>query len=219
MTDTRSYFLALGKISLAKPISCSDSLGLVLVRLLQHLTRETSRCSAQRSALRSNSMNVRLTHKILLAVACSLVLALLPVSSALGQDIWDATKKGVHKGAEGVKKGTETVVDKTKEGAKAVGKGAKDLVTDDDKDKNKNTDTYQYRMKPGQTQTQTQTRTGTAGSSETTSSSYTRTGTSKTGEHNLPKTAGELPLLALGGALALVGAGALRMARRAPKIH
>lgn len=162
-------------------------------------------------------MNVRLTHKILLAIACSLVLSLLPVSSAFGQDILGAAKKGVQKGAEGVKKGTETVVDKTKEGGKAVGKGAKDLVTDDDKDNNKNTDTYQYRLKPGQTQTQT--RTGTAGSTETTSSPSTRTGVSKTGEHRLPKTAGELPLLALIGALALAGAGALRMARRAPKIH
>ena len=163
-------------------------------------------------------MNLRLTQKILFAFLCSFVLALLPVSSAIGQDILGGAKKGIQKGAEGVKKGTETVVDKTKEGATAVGKGAKDLVTDDDKDKSKSTDTYQYRMKPGETQTQTQTPTGTVGSSGTTSKRPTHTGTTRTG--HLPKTAGELPLLALVGLLAIASASALRLTRRAPKkIH
>ena len=161
-------------------------------------------------------MNVRLTQKILLAFACSFVLALLPVSSAMGQDILGGAKRGIQKGAEGVKKGTETVIDKTKEGATAVGKGAKDLVTDDDKDKHQSTDTYQYRMKPGETQTNTQTQTQTTGS-RSKHAGTTNSGTSKTEGRHLPKTAGELPLLALVGALAIAGAGALRLNRRASK--
>jgi hypothetical protein len=174
-------------------------------------------------------MNVRLTQKIFLVFVCSFVLLLLPVSLSYGQDVLDATKKGIKKGAEGVKKGAETAADKTedaaeatgkgiKKGAETVGKGVKDVFDDDDD--NHDTDIDHSRMKSSETQSQTGTRTqtqpGAAGSTRTDSRS---THTDDHEGRNLPATAGELPLLALIGTLALAGAGALRAARRAPKIQ
>jgi hypothetical protein len=164
-------------------------------------------------------------QKVLLALACCFVLVLLPVSTALAQEgLLKGAQKGIEKGAEGVKKGAETAVEKTKEGAKAVGREAKDLVTDDDPDTDKD-ETTTERMKPGQTQSGTPVQ-GTTGAttkrspSGTTSEGTRSTGatgtteTTETGERNLPGTAGELPLLALAGALALLGARALKVGRR-----
>src|SRR5262245_994925 len=148
----------------------------------------------------------RTAGKVLLVVACCFVLLLLPVSSYAQKDILEGAKKGIEKGAEGVKKGAETVGEKTKEGAETVGKGVKNVFTDDDKDTNQD---ESYRAKPGATQSTAPT--GTKPSESTSSSSTERH------EKGLPKTAGELPLLALVGLLALASSGALKVVRRLPK--
>jgi len=148
----------------------------------------------------------RLTQKVLLAMACCFALVLVPASNSGAQDL-------IKKGVQGVKKGTETVVDKTKEGAKAVGRGAKDLVTDSDK-------SDREKMTPSQTQS-TNPSTGTYSTSKSSSrtmpSNSATSGTKKgmsTAHRRLPRTAGELPLLALMGVLSLAAAGTLRMLRK-----
>ena len=159
----------------------------------------------------------RLTKKVLLAVACCFALVLIPLSTASAQNVYDQTKEGVQKGAEGVQKGAETVGEKTKEGAEAVGEGTKDLVTDDDQDTNKDEITTD-RMKPSETKPSE----AQSGKSSTTTRTESETTTKTEGEREkegLPATAGELPLLALVGALALIGSGALKMIRKAPKAN
>jgi hypothetical protein len=150
--------------------------------------------------------------KVLLAIACCFVLVLLPVSTAAAQDVLKGAKEGIEKGAQGVKKGGEVVVDKTEDVGEAVGKGAKDLVTDDDDDNINQDDTTTDRMKPTETQSGT-TSQGTT-SSEATSETSTSAGQSESVEGDLPATAGEMPLLALFGAIALATAAALKMVRR-----
>ena len=164
----------------------------------------------------------RLIQRVLLAVVCCSVLVLLPVSNAWAQkDILDDTTQGIQKGAEGVKEGAVTAGEKTKEGAEAVGQGAKDVVTDDDKDTDRD-ETTTDRMKPSQTESGTTTKQETTTDrmkpSQTqpgsTTSGTTPSGTSSSEERRLPATAGELPLLAFIGVLALISAGALTLVRR-----
>ena len=141
------------------------------------------------------------TPRILIAAACSLVLVLVPLS------VGAQTPGGIiKKGAQGVQKGVETGAEKTKEGAEAVGKGVKKGVTGED------TKTNDGRTKG------TETSPGTAPLQSTTGETSTgATATERTdrGHKHLPATAGELPLLALAGVLALATAGALRVVRRA----
>jgi hypothetical protein len=130
----------------------------------------------------------------------------------------EGTKEGIQKGAEGAK-----------EGAEAVGEGAKDLVTDDDPDTDKD-ETITDRTKPAETQpgkmSDTEAQSGTSSTGAATSgrsssdSSTTETessASSSTEERELPRTAGELPLLAIAGVMALISAGTLRVLRRVPK--
>ena len=145
----------------------------------------------------------RLTHRILLAFACGLVLILAPLSVSA------QTPGGViKKGAQGVQKGVEGAAKGTEEGAEAVGKGVKKAVTGED------TTRSEGRMKGTQgTETRPSTTPSQTAPSDTTSKS---TGTERTTtEKRLPRTAGELPLLALTGALALAAAGVSRVVRRA----
>ena len=84
-------------------------------------------------------MITRLTHKVLLAIACCFALVcVVPLSAGAQGGI-------IKKGAQGVKKGVETGVEKTKEGAEyvgretkegveAVGRETKELFTGEDKD-------------------------------------------------------------------------------------
>jgi thiol:disulfide interchange protein len=142
---------------------------------------------------------LRLTEKVLLAMACCLALVLVPVS------VGAQTPGGIiKKGAEGAKKGVETGAEKTKEGAEAVGEGVKKTITGDDTDKNrqKSTDTGSS-TEPSQTTT-----------SDSTSQS-TDTEQAQKGSKKLPTTAGELPLLALVGGLGLAASGLLRFIHRA----
>ena len=147
----------------------------------------------------------RLTQRVLLALVCSLAIISLPLSAG-AQNI-------LKKGAQGIQKGVETGVDKTKEGAEAVGHGVKKAVTGEDtSDRMKSTE-------PSQTTTPSQT-TAPSTSSQTTRPSHTRTrGTSTAtaranGEH-LPATAGEFPLIALIGISALAASGTATFIRRA----
>ena len=154
-------------------------------------------------------INGNLKLKMLLAALCCFALVLMipvPSSAQLG---------GVVKGVEhGVQKGAE----KTKEGAEAVGQGTKKVITGKDNSQNKEqtTTTEQQqnttRMKPGTTRSET-------GSTETETEqkSTTQTETERTGKKNMPKTAGELPLLALAGCLSLAIAGASRLSIRSRK--
>ncbi len=128
---------------------------------------------------------IRVTQKVLLAVACCFALILVPLS------VGAQTPGGViQKGAEGVKKGVETGAEKTKEGAEAVGEGVKKTITGDEANRQKSTGT-ESNAEPSQTTTETQ----------------------KRGKH-LPGTAGELPLLALAGGLSLAASGVLKLIRR-----
>ena len=141
------------------------------------------------------------TVKILLAVTCCLFIILVPLTVS-AQNV-------LQKGAQGVQKGVETGAEKTKEGAQATGHAIKKGVTGED------TSTSTERMKseeqttPG---TEQQTTPGTR--TQTTRESKRSTTTTEKKEGNLPKTAGELPLLALVGALALGAAGVSRVLRR-----
>jgi hypothetical protein len=140
-----------------------------------------------------------ITHTVLLALACCLVLVLVPAMAG-AQGILGQAEKGVKKGAQGVQKGVETGVEKTKEGAESVGHETKKVITGED-------DKSADQQKPT-TQSTTP--------SETTTKSTTSKSTSeetKGGKH-LPGTAGELPLLALVGSLALAGAVVSRLVRR-----
>jgi hypothetical protein len=146
-----------------------------------------------------------ITHTVLLALACCLVLVLVPAMAGAQGGILGQAEKGVKKGAQGVQKGVETGVEKTKEGAESVGHETKKVITGED-------DTSADRQKPT-TQSTTPSEPTTK---STTSKSTTGTKTTeetKGGKH-LPGTAGELPLLAVMGCLALAGAAVTRLVRR-----
>ena len=138
--------------------------------------------------------HARTKLKVLPAIAGCLFLLLAPLTAKaqLGGAV-QGTKHGIQKGGQEVQKGAEKGVEKTKEGAQAVGQAGKKAITGEENNPSKK------RMKPGQTQT-------TTGS--------TQTEGANTGQKKMPKTAGELPLLALTGWSALSAAGALHMVRR-----
>jgi cobalamin biosynthesis Mg chelatase CobN len=144
------------------------------------------------------------TVKILLAVTCCLFIVLVPLSvSSNAQNV-------LQKGAQGVQKGVETGAEKTKEGTQATGREIKKGVTGED------TSTNTQRMK-SEEQTTPSTEQQTTPSTRTQTTRESRRSTTTTTEKkegNLPKTAGELPLLALVGALALGAAGVSRVLRR-----
>ena len=156
-------------------------------------------------------MITRLTHKVLLAIACCFALVcVVPLSAGAQGGI-------IKKGAQGVKKGVETGVDKTKEGAEYVGRETKELFTGEDKDK----DTHRMKSSESQsTTTQHPNRTETTTTSPKTTrstgttSKSTTAGSTNIGHTRLPATAGEFPLLALAGALALMASGTPRLLRR-----
>jgi hypothetical protein len=152
--------------------------------------------------LRGESMIERNLKLKLLFSVCSLALVLIPLSALAQDSIWHDTKQGVQKGAEGVQKGAESVGHETK----------KVITGQDDQTKTQDQTTTQEqqnnaRMKGG---TQTETSTTTTEKSERGQTKQTE---QKEGKP-LPRTAGELPLLALAGCLALAGAGAFRLIRR-----
>ena len=140
----------------------------------------------------------RLTQRVLLALVCSLAIISLPLSAG-AQNI-------LKKGAQGIQKGVETGVDKTKEGAEAVGHGVKKAVTGED-----TSDSRMKSTEPSQATAPSQTTAPSTGS-QTTRPSQTRTRGTATataranGEH-LPATAGEFPLIALIGISALAASG------------
>jgi hypothetical protein len=137
--------------------------------------------------------------KMLLAALCCFALVLMipvPSSAQLG----GAVKHGVQKGYE-----------KTKEGVQDVEQGTKKAITGEDNDQqqqqqNKEQQQGTTRMKPSETPA--------TGSTETETQQKSTTETEKTGQKHMPKTAGELPLLALAGCLSLAIAGATRRSRR-----
>ena len=144
-------------------------------------------------------ITIRLTQKILLALACCLALAVAPLSVG-AQSLGGIVKKG----AKGVQKGVETGAEKTKEGAEAVGHAVKKAVTGDDTSSSE-------RMKSTETNSTTESQTTTTREK---SGAAARTASSAAGEKKLPATAGEFPLLALVGSLALAASGVSRLIRR-----
>jgi hypothetical protein len=153
-----------------------------------------------------------LTQRVFLVLVCCLAIIFLPLSAG-AQGI-------IKKGAEGVQKGVETGAEKTKEGAEAVGHGAKKAITGEDTSTSrmKSTETNQS-TEPSQTTTpsgtDTRSRSTTSSQSTTTESSSTSRNTAqRAGTKKLPRTAGELPLLALAGVLSLAAAGTSRLLRR-----
>jgi hypothetical protein len=147
------------------------------------------------------------TLRTLLALTCGLFIVLAPLShAALAQGL-------IKKGVEGVQKGVETGVDKTKEGVDATGRAIKKGVTGED-DTYTNTDTNTQRMKPQTTPGTTTPSTESQTTTRSTGTSRSAKGGAKEGQQ-LPKTAGELPLLALIGTLALGTAAGSRILLRA----
>jgi hypothetical protein len=152
-------------------------------------------------------INGNLKLKILLAGLCCFALVLMipvPSSAQLGGAVKDV-QHGVQKGAE-----------KTKEGAEAVGHETKKVITGEDNSQTEQTTTQQNtttqqkpttnqdttRMKPSET------------TPETEQKSTTQTESEKTGQKHMPKTAGELPLLALAGCISLAFAGVTSLKAR-----
>jgi hypothetical protein len=144
-----------------------------------------------------------ITHRVLLALACCLVLVLLPVAASAQGGILGQTEKGIQKGAQGVEKGVQKGVEGTKEGAEAVGHGVKKGVTGES--------TTTERQKSQSTTTTPSTSPTTP---STTTQTEKRTTETTKGGKRLPGTAGELPLIALIGSLALAGAVARKLVRR-----
>jgi len=150
-------------------------------------------------------MNVeRRIHLISLVLACLLVITFTSLPALAQDSIWDKTKQGVKKGAEEVGEGVKKGAHETKEGAEAVGRGTKKVFTGHEHNE------AVERQKGTEFRTQPTTRPYVARPSET------RKGTmgGATREKGLPRTAGELPLFGLGGALALAGAALSRIVRR-----
>jgi hypothetical protein len=137
----------------------------------------------------------RLTQRVLLVLVCCLAIISLPLSAG-AQGI-------IKKGVEGVKKGVETGAEKTKEGAEAVGHGVKKAVTGEDTSTSQSTET-----KPSTEPSQATTPSAPATRSQTDTERAARAA------ERLPATAGELPLLALIGVLALSAAGTAQLIRR-----
>jgi len=130
---------------------------------------------------------------LILAAACCFALVLIPVSSYAQQHavvaqlggVTHGVQQGVQKGAEGVQKGAEGTYNKGKE-----------VITGEDQDQNQQqtTPSEENRMKTNPTQSGTE----------------TETQTGETGQKQMPRTAGELPLLVMTGLLSLAGARATR---------
>lgn len=145
----------------------------------------------------------RIKLTALALVSCFAVLLLPILASAQLGGVVKGTKEGVQKGTQEIQKGAEGAVDKTREGAEAVGQGTKKVITGED------SSTSEQRMKPQESQSSTST------SSTTTETESSRTGEStKTGQKQMPRTAGELPLLALAGCFSLSAAGVTLAVRR-----
>jgi hypothetical protein len=162
----------------------------------------------ERFVLRGESMIERNLKLKLLFAVCSLALVLIPLSGYAQDGIWSGAKHGVEKGAQGVQKGAESVGHETKK----VITGQDDQTKTQSQDQTTTQEQQNNARMKGGTQggTQTETSTSTTEKSE-------RGQTKQTGEKEgkpLPRTAGELPLLALAGCLALAGAGAFRLIRR-----
>jgi len=145
---------------------------------------------------------------IVVAFACCFALLVVPaLASAQIGGVVNGAKHGIQKGATEAQKGVEGAVDKTKEGAEAVGRGTKKAITGEDDNSGDN------RMKPQESNPQSDNRMK-SGQSQADQSSTQTESTGETQQKNLPKTAGELPLLALAGYLSLLGAGVSRLVRR-----
>jgi cobalamin biosynthesis Mg chelatase CobN len=145
-------------------------------------------------------MNTRFTHLISLVLVCMLAITFTSAQALAQKNIFDKTKEGVQKGAETVGKGVKKGAHETKEGAEAVGHGAKKAVTGEDREKGSEYQTTQPAPRPSGTMPA--------------ESGKSRMSESKTRAKGLPRTAGEFPLLALSGGLALAGAALSTVVRR-----
>jgi len=152
-----------------------------------------------------------MTNKVLLAVACCLVLVLVPARSAAQGGLLAKLGQGIKKGAQGVEKGVEAGVEKTKEGVESVGHKTKSLVTHEDNTSADQQEPPTQSTTPSET-TSTKSTTNKSTTKTKSSPEGTKTEGTKGGKH-LPGAAGELPLLAVVGSLALAGAVALRLIR------
>jgi len=146
------------------------------------------------------------TLRMIFAFAACFALILVPVLARAQGGIVKGAEQGVKKGAEEVQKGVETGAEKTKEGAEAT----KNAITGQENQPSEN------RMKPGETPSSSETQS----QQKSTGTQRGETQRGETGQKEqkeqkeMPKTAGELPLLALAGCLALAGAGTLKLVRQ-----
>jgi hypothetical protein len=168
-----------------------------------------------REFFRGESMIIgNLKTKILLAALCCFALVLMipvPSSAQLG---------GV---AKGVQHGVQQGAEKTKEGAEAVGHETKKVITGEDNSQTEQTTTQQNEQNTTtQQQPTTDQNTTRMKPSETTpetGSTETEQKTERTGQKQMPRTAGELPLLALAGSLSLAFAGVTSLKARSRRSH
>ena len=145
-------------------------------------------------------MNARFTHLISFVLVCLLAITFTSAQALAQKNIFDKTKEGVKKGAETVGEGVKKGAHEIKEGAEAVGHGVKKAVTGEGREKGSEYQTTPPATRPSGTMP-----------AET---GRHRMADSKSGGKGLPRTAGEFPLLALSGGLALAGAALSRMVRR-----
>jgi hypothetical protein len=161
---------------------------------------------------------------LVLAAACCFALVLIPVSSyaqlhaivaQLG-GVAHGVEHGVQKGAQGVQHGVEGTYNKGKE--VVTGEDQNQQQTDQQQ-KEQQTTPSENRMKgsqaqPGTTSTQTETETNQTQQDQNQADQNQTDQTTKSqtrgGQKQMPRTAGELPLLVMTGLLSLAGARATR---------
>jgi hypothetical protein len=147
-------------------------------------------------------MSNRTIIKFMLAVVCCALIVLTPASRAYAQ--LGGLKHGVEQGVDATKQGTEKAYDTTKQGAQDVGHGVKKAITGED---NNSTDRYKSSQQQSTTTTTPTRRSGKANEGATANEPGKSGNMARNADHNLPKTAGELPLLLVIslGCFALVG--------------
>ena len=131
---------------------------------------------------------------LILAAACCFALVLIPVSSYAQLHVIVAQLGGV---AHGVQHGVQTGAEEVQKGAESTYNKGKEVVTGEDQNQQQTTPSEENRMKSRPTQSGTETETQ-------------QNQTGETGHKQMPRTAGELPLLVMTGLLSLAGARATR---------
>jgi hypothetical protein len=144
--------------------------------------------------------------RFVLAVVCCAVIVLTPAARAYAQ-IGGAIQHGVEKGVDATKQGAEKAYDTTKEGAQDV----KKAITGEDNNSN---DRYKSSEQQSTTPTTTTRQSGTSKEGAMSTEKGKSHRMAENGKSNLPKTAGELPLLLVISLACFALVGRSKLARK-----